>query len=171
MNKSFLEQPVHIKKESADEECAGDIKNLLIKHWGSTNMVTKGKVIDTTQIARLVVRAPDNQLVGLLTYLVDTENQSCEMVSVNSELEGRGIGTKLLAMAETEAKEKGCTRIWLITTNDNPEAAAFYVKRGYRLTKVHLDALEKSRQLKPQISAIGKHGIPLLDEWEFEKKL
>ncbi|HEX9089857.1 MAG TPA: hypothetical protein VF831_00125, partial [Anaerolineales bacterium] len=67
------------------------------------------------------------------------------------------------------AKETGVKRIWLITTNDNYEAAIFYIKNGYRLVDVHKNALDLSRQLKPQIPKIGKYGIPLNDEWEFEK--
>lgn len=165
--KNLLHYSHELPKEGSSEE----IGKFLVEHWGSTIVVSRGNVIDAIQLPRYVARDANDKLVGLVTYRIDRENQACELVSINSELEGRGIGTKLIRMLEAEAKKSGCKRIWLITTNDNPEAAAFYVKRGYRLTKIHLYALEKSRQLKPQIPIIGKHGILLTDEWEFEKIL
>lgn len=166
-----MKKLLHYSHELPREGSIEEIGEFLVEHWGSTKVVSRGNVIDAIRLPRFVARDVDDKLVGLVTYRIDRENQACELVSINSETEGRGIGTKLIRMVEAKAKESGCKRIWLITTNDNPEAAAFYVKRGYRLTKVHLNALEKSRQLKPQIPIIGKHGIPLLDEWEFEKML
>ncbi len=166
-----IKQSFHFVHELPPEGNVEDVAMLLSKHWGSAMIVTRGKVTDATRIPRITVREADGRLVGLVTYQVDHENHSCEVISLNSEIEGLGIGTRLLEMVETEAKEKGCKHIWLITTNDNPEAAAFYVKKGYRLTKVHLNAIDKSRELKPQISKVGKHGLPLIDEWEFEKTI
>ncbi len=157
--------------EAPQEGNIPEIEEFLADHWCSFMMVTKGKLTNAAQIPRIVIRAANGRLVGLLTYSIDRENQSCEIVSLNSELKGSGIGTKLIEMAEFAARENGCRRVWLITTNDNPEAAAFYVKRGYRLVAVHKDALERSRELKPQIPLIGKYGLPLADEWEFEKIL
>jgi len=164
-----MKERLNFIKELPQEGNIDDIAEFLSDHWGSIKVVSRGKVTDATLIPRIVVRGSNNSLVGLATYLIDRETQNCELVSINSDIEGFGIGTKLIGMVEADAKENGCKRIWLITTNDNPEAAAFYVKRGYRLTKVHLNILEKSRELKPQIPKVGKHGIPLLDEWEFEK--
>ena len=54
------------------------------------------------------------------------------------------------------AKENGCKRLWLITTNDNMEALTFYQKRGFSLVAVHVGSLAESRKLKPQIPLVGK---------------
>ena len=69
------------------------------------------------------------------------------------------------------ARAGQCTRLWLITTNDNLRALRFYQRRGFRLAALHRDALETSRRLKPSISEIGFHGIPLRDELELERSL
>ena len=69
------------------------------------------------------------------------------------------------------AREAGCGRVWLITTNDNLRALRFYQRRGFRLVAVHPDALERSRELKPSIPEIGLDGIPLRDELELELTL
>jgi RimJ/RimL family protein N-acetyltransferase len=166
-----IEPMLKFTKEQPEEGKIEEISEFLVEHWGSTKIVSKGKITDAIKLPRIVARASDERLVGLLTYQIDRENRSCELVSINSEVEGHGVATKMLGMMENEAKDKGCNRIWLITTNDNPEAAAFYVKRGYRLIRVYLDALKISRELKPQIPRVGKHRISLDDEWEFEKQI
>jgi hypothetical protein len=65
----------------------------------------------------------------------------------------------------------GCTRLWLITTNDNLHALRFYQKRGFMLVAVHRNAVEQSRKLKPEIPLYGKDGIPIRDEIELEMLL
>jgi RimJ/RimL family protein N-acetyltransferase len=66
------------------------------------------------------------------------------------------------------ALKAGCRRIWLITTNDNTAALRFYQKKGFSLVAVHRNAIERSRQLKPEIPETGNDGIPLRDEIELE---
>ena len=104
--------------------------------------------------------------VGLLTYSIQGER--CEIVTLNSFIEGRGVGTRLVESAKGVASESGCTKLWLITTNDNLEALRFYQKRGFVLVAVHRNALDLSRRLKPEIPALGRHAIPLRDEIELE---
>lgn len=147
------------------------VVNILNRHWKSINMVTRGKIIDASAISRIIVMSEQGDVIGLTTFLINDEAHSCELVSINAEEPSKGIGTKMLRTLEQITKEKGVKRIWLITTNDNYEAATFYIKNGFRLVNVHKNALDLSRKLKPQISLIGKHGIPLQDEWEFEKIL
>jgi GNAT superfamily N-acetyltransferase len=146
-----------------------DVDNLLVSRWGSEMIVSRGKVVDAGLLSRITVMEDSGKLVGLATFQIDENNGSCEIVSVDSLISGAGIGSKLLAEVEDEAGAAGCRRMWLITLNDNPEAAAFYIKRGYKLVAVHLGALIESRKLKPQLPLIGKHGIQLHDEWELEK--
>jgi len=40
-----------------------------------------------------------------------------------------------------------------------------------RLTAVHPGAVDDARRIKPTISMIGEHGIPIHDELEFELRL
>jgi len=58
--------------------------------------------------------------------------------------------------------------LWLITTNDNDPAIAFYLSTGLRQVAVHRGALAESRKLKPEIPLIGHGGKPIDDEIEFE---
>jgi predicted ATPase len=45
--------------------------------------------------------------------------QECELVTIRSPLEGRGVGRSLLDAVRDAAIAVGCTRLWLITANDN----------------------------------------------------
>ncbi|MGD0338730.1 MAG: GNAT family N-acetyltransferase [Bacteroidota bacterium] len=144
------------------------INRILTERWGSTKIVTRGVVHAANELSGFIA-VEENVPVGFLTYRFDAG--SCEVVSLNSLSEGCGIGSSLLKSVEQIAKEKMCNRIWLITTNDNLHALRFYQRRGYVLTAIHCNAIEKSRQLKPQIPMIGNDGIPLRDEIELEKRL
>ncbi len=147
------------------------VKKFLSLHWGSHNIVSKGKITNASLISRVIVKDKEGEIAGLATFLINDKDNSCELVSIDATKPGKGIGTLLITKVERVAKEMKVNKIWLTTTNDNYEAAIFYIKKGYRLVKVHKDALNISRKLKPQIPLKGKHNIFLQDEWEFEKTL
>lgn len=54
-----------------------------------------------------------------------------ELLFVPDLLRGQHLGTKLLKMAEAEAKERGCLGAWLDTFSSG--ARHFYEKQDYRL--------------------------------------
>ena len=82
-----------------------------------------------------------------------------------------GVGRFLLSHMESIAAANGWRRLWLITTNDNLPAQKFYEQCGWTCVAVHEDALNRSRALKPEIPLTGIGGVPIKDEWEYEKKL
>lgn len=141
------------------------IANILTERWGSARIVTRGVVHNADQLPGFIAFLGD-QPVGLLTFNVS--GSECEIISLDSMVEKRGIGSALVETIRKEAVDRGCKRLWLITTNDNLPALRFYQKRGYRLAAVHPNALDESRQLKPEISHTGMDGIPLRDEIELE---
>lgn len=144
------------------------ISDLLAQWWGSPRIVTRGRVHDAIALPGLVA-CWDGERAGLATY--EITGDQCELVSLNSTREGRGIGSALVEAVIAAAREARCTRLWLITTNDNLLALRFYQKRAFHLVAVHRDALEASRRLKPEIPLIGMEGIPLRDEIELEMRL
>jgi ribosomal protein S18 acetylase RimI-like enzyme len=92
-------------------------------------------------------------------------------VTIDSDKPSIGVGTVLIDAVKEIARQAGCSRLWLITTNDNMNALRFYQKRGFVLVAVHRNALEQSRKLKPEIPLIGDDEIPLRDEIELEMML
>jgi len=144
------------------------VSSLLAKQWGSTIIVSRGKTHQANKLPGFIALI-EAKKVGLITYFI--ENNDCEIVTLDSLVEGKGVGIALLEKVKKVAKEKNCKRVWLITTNDNMEALRFYQKRGFVLSALYPNALEQSRKLKPEIPKIGRDNIPLRDEIELEIKL
>ncbi|MBN1200532.1 MAG: GNAT family N-acetyltransferase [Anaerolineae bacterium] len=141
------------------------VLQLMQEHWGSVRVITRGVVYDVSAMPGFVAWRGDER-IGLLTYRI--AGDECEIMSLNSLVEGVGAGSALLAAVQEAARATGCRRVWLITTNDNLHALGFYQRRGYHLSALYPNALERSRQLKPQIPLVGFGGIPLRDEIELE---
>lgn len=144
------------------------INDFLISHWYSTDMVVRGEVVDMTKLDGFAAYENEN-IIGLITYRI--EDSECEIMSLDSLKENRGIGTTLLNKAIETASNINCTKIKLITTNDNINAMRFYQKRGFDIMRIYRNALEKSRKIKPSIPMTGDFGIPLKHEIEFERKI
>lgn len=107
--------------------------------------------------------------VGLLTY--DLQAGEMEVTLLQSRDRERGVGTRLVELALEKARALGCSRVWLVITNDNIRAFRFYQKRGFGLVRLHYDAVRESRKLKPQIPELGQEGIPIRHELELERRL
>jgi N-acetylglutamate synthase-like GNAT family acetyltransferase len=144
------------------------ILSLLTEHWGSARSVSRGRVHYAEKLPGFTATQKDKP-IGLVTYLI--EGKECEIVTMNSLVEGKGIGSALVDAVKSAAAMAGCRRVWLITTNDNTSALRFWQKRGFRLVAVYPDAIEKSRLIKPEIPLTGNDGIPIRDEIELEMVL
>ncbi|MCB9449878.1 MAG: GNAT family N-acetyltransferase [Anaerolineaceae bacterium] len=143
-------------------------ETFITQHWGSLRQVSRGKLYDVLDYPGLVGLA-DGQPVGIVIYHV--EGEACEILLLHSAAEGQGVGSALVDAVKERAVGAGCSRLWLITTNDNLHAIRWYQRRGFTIAAVHVNALAESRKLKPEIPLIGFEGIPLRDEIEFEIRL
>lgn len=157
------------------------VAHFLDDRWGTTTIVSRGKMRYGHLLEGLIaVREEDNdassektdaspERIGLLT--IEYDAKECEILTLDSLVEGMGIGSALLDALEERAREAGLTRLWLVTTNDNLASLRFWQKRGYELVAVHRNAIASARRIKPQIPITGRHGIPIRDEIELEKRL
>ena len=142
------------------------VARLLTEHWASPRIVSRGRVYDGDRLPGFAA-VRDGRPIGLATYRID--GGDCEIVTLNSLAERQGVGSALIDAVKDVARQAGCRRLWLITTNDNVSALRFYQKRGFVLVAVHRGALEEARRrLKPEIPLVGLDGIPLRDEIELE---
>ncbi len=107
--------------------------------------------------------------LGLVTWHADGDR--AEIVTIDAFERGRHVGGRLLNGAEEELRRQGAKQVTIMTTNDNLRAMAFYVRHGYRIVAVHLDAMERVRQLKPAVPETGQDGLPLRDVIELAKEL
>ena len=116
-----------------------------------------------------LVAEDGGERAGLATYLI--EGADCELVTLDALTVGGGIGGALVEALADTARAAGCTRLHVITTNDNLPALRLYQRHGFVLVAVHPDEIAMTRLRKPQISATGHAGIPIRDELELERPL
>ena len=154
------------------ERISNDTRNMVnqffIDNWFSTDMSIIGEIIDGTKLDGFLLQE-DNKVIGLVTYTFFGD--ICEIVSLDSKRENIGIGSAHLKEIEKIAIDNNCSKMRLITTNDNMRALQFYQKRGYCLTKLYPNAMEEVRKVKPNVPELGDNDIPLRDEIELEKQL
>jgi ribosomal protein S18 acetylase RimI-like enzyme len=149
-----------------DESVRDEMKEFLKVKWGSMIVVSKGKAHNLEELPGFVV-IENERITGVVTY--DVVDKDCEIISLDSVIENRGLGSKLLDKVIEIAKIVGCERVWLMTTNDNTKAMRFYQKRGFDLVGFYKEAMMKAREIKPEIPKIGYDDIPIKHELEFEK--
>lgn len=154
--------PIPIEPDDAPR-----VAELAHTHWHSRRVVSRGVVHDVSRLPGFKV-VEDGAWLGMATFNPGARPGELELVSLDSFREGAGVGSALIARMKEEAISRGCERLWLITSNENVKALAFYLKRGFRLVAIHLDALEESRRRKPEIPSVDEAGVVLRDEWELE---
>lgn len=151
-----------------DESLRKEVGELIKKNWGSSAMISKDQVHYIDKLPGYVM-VEDNKIIGLITYNI-RDNQ-CEIVSLDSWISNKGIGSKLIGKVIEKSEELGCSRLWLITTNDNTRAIRFYQKRGFGISGLYLNSVVRARKIKPEIPLFGYDNIPILHEIEFERVL
>jgi GNAT superfamily N-acetyltransferase len=154
-------------REAADQAAA---RAFLARH-NSLRGARLGELLHPLDHPAFVAEAADGQLLGMLTYMPGPGWQQCEILTLHADEQWHGTGTALVEAVGQLARRQGCTRLWVITTNDNVDALRFYQRRGFRLVTVHRGAVDRSRaSLKPEIPQAGAYGIPLRDELELDKQ-
>jgi GNAT superfamily N-acetyltransferase len=141
-------------------------RGALIDAWGSTAVARHGVLVDAGTLPGLVA-VVDGVRVGLLLYSYGAGGDGVEVVSLQAERPGAGVGRALMDAVRDRARQLGAGRIWLVTTNDNTRAIRFYQQWGMDLAGLRHDGVAASRRVKPEIPTIGHDGIPLRHELEF----
>ena len=97
------------------------------EHWGAEIVVAHGTLYHPAELPGFVAEV-DRVVAGLVTFQI--EGDTCEIVTLDSLSEGRGIGTALIEAVKAAAGAAGCRRLWLITTNDNLHALGLLPETG-----------------------------------------
>ncbi|MCP4292725.1 MAG: GNAT family N-acetyltransferase [bacterium] len=136
--------------------------------FGGEFVVSGNEVHDPHKLPGFIVTLGRERL-GVATYHVVGEE--CELVSIDSLSQFCGVGSMLLEKVEETALSLGCTRMMTIVPNDNLDAHRFFQRRGFVLKRVRIGGMTKIRLLKPNVPREGYYGIPVRDEFDFEKTL
>lgn len=151
-----------------NDEFRSQVNQLIADEWAGPIVVTKGVAHDTSDSDGFI-SVQDGVLTGYVLYTI--ENGQCEILVLHSLVENQGIGSALIRSVMDIAGKNGCSRVWLITTNDNIHAIRYYQRFGFALKGVYIDALDESRKLKPSIPQLGNENIPIQHEFEFSYAL
>lgn len=89
-------------------------------------------------------------LMGCVELRVEPEGLYLGMLSVRPDLQGEGIGKKLLQAAEIHAREFACPKIFMTVISTRQELIDWYIRHGYQLTG----------ERKPFIVPDKRFGIP-----------
>jgi ribosomal protein S18 acetylase RimI-like enzyme len=144
------------------------VERLIVDRWGDAIVTGRGRMWRPAELPGFAAFEGDD-CVGLVTYELDDE--ACEIVTIDALRDGAGVGTALLEVVVDVASSAGCTRVQLLTTNNNVRALAFYQKRGFRLVALIPGAIEEQRKLKPSIPEVDSTGLPIRDELHLELAL
>ena len=92
---------------------------------------------------REIIRRPDTtifkcvreeNIVGSVELRLEGSRIYLGMLTVRPDLQGAGIGKKLLAAGEAYAKEKNCDAVFMTVISVRKELIDWYVRHGYQLT-------------------------------------
>jgi len=106
----------------------------------------------------LVVRAPDGGPIakGGIDYRAHPGAGTLWQLATRKELQGLGLGTRLIGVAEDRIRRRGVRRATIGVEDDNPRAAALYRRLGYWPSGREHDSWEDE----------DEHGIVHLHETE-----
>jgi len=76
----------------------------------------------------------DNKIVANVNLQKQGDALYLGMFSVDPEMQGQGIGKKILLAAVEFAKERGCAKITMSVISLRQELIAWYIKNGYAKT-------------------------------------
>jgi GNAT superfamily N-acetyltransferase len=156
-------QPLRIRPRQHDDQVW--IEGLLGERWGGSCVVVHDRIFEPAALPALVA----DQHAGLVTYTV--RGDLAEIVTLDAIVPRQGVGTALVKRLVDLLSQRGCRTLCLTTTNDNLDALRFYQRCGFRLAEIRIDAVQRSRKLKPTIPLIGRYGIPIRDEIDLRRDL
>ena len=133
------------------------------------HVARRGELVTSSDHPALLAWSGD-ELVGAATYVIS--GVDCELLTLHTDRRFEGTGSALLSAVQGVVRRAGCTRLFVVTTNDNVDALRFYQRRGFRLAHLRPGAADESRDtLKPEIPVTGSYGIPIRDELELQMDL
>jgi len=95
----------------------------------------------TADYSQMVVEHPvwllevAEQLGGVLVLIEEPETLLIYSIAVRPDLQGCGLGHRLLTLAENEARQAGCQKIRLYTNAHFVENIELYQRAGYQQTR------------------------------------
>ena len=99
-------------------------------------------VLDNDARGRIWMAEQEGKLVGCTAIaLRDDDTAQLRWVVVDPVARGEGLGGTLVDKALDFCRSRGCTSVYLFTTDGLPESQALYEKLGFRVTSNEIEEL------------------------------
>ena len=87
---------------------------------------------DVIEWHRVFVAEDEGRIVGLIVLIAEDERALLDNVAIHPDAQRRGLGRRLIQLAEDEARRLGFNAIELYTHELMTENQALYARLGYR---------------------------------------
>ena len=155
-------------RAAIQDEDRAELAEFIAARWQGEFIVSYGEIFHPHREEGFLERR-EGKIVGALTFTL--RGGSMHILTLNSAVEGTGIGSSLMLQTLHVARERGLRRIWLTTSSNNLKAIGFYQRLGFRMTELRLGALDDARKTKPNIPLTGDRGVANRDEVVMELHL
>jgi ribosomal protein S18 acetylase RimI-like enzyme len=157
-----------IEIRPASEVDPDALLEFVVESWGAETVVGHEEEMYPVQHSGFVALR-GGEIVGHVTYRGDGDR--CEITTIQATPRRAGVGSMLMDAVLQAVRGDGYSVVWLTTTNDNLDALRFYQRRGFRIAAVRQGAVDRAREIKPEIPEIGMYGIRMRDELDLVLEL
>jgi N-acetylglutamate synthase-like GNAT family acetyltransferase len=132
-------------------DCEGILECLRLAFAPYESSYTAGAYLDTVptreslnqrlrEMVIFVAVEDSGKIIGTLACQVVSHDEGhLRGMAVDPTWQGAGVAKQLLGCAESELRDRGCTRVTLDTTEPLNRAIGFYLRNGYRATEKVMD--------------------------------
>jgi ribosomal protein S18 acetylase RimI-like enzyme len=127
-------RPARVEDAAEITECVAAAYKIYLGRLGKTPGPMLDDYIKVIQQHRVLVLREAERIIGILVLIVQNQSLLVDNVAVHPDHQGRGLGRRLMALAEEEARRLGFTTITLYTNVRMTENIGLYKKLGYAET-------------------------------------
>jgi ribosomal protein S18 acetylase RimI-like enzyme len=128
-------RPPPLPVRAAVPEDYAIINEIAMMYWQETEVDCFDRSYDLLQ-APAFLAMDEDQVSGVLSYVVEGDRLNIVMLNVHPEFQGRRTARSLLFRAEQEARRLGLARMVVATTNDDLPALYLYQRWGFVITDI-----------------------------------
>ena len=166
--------PSHLKKAElaytvrkiTSEEERSVIRKLVKNFWGEEEQLTFDREFTVGELPGYAAKVDDN-IIGFVSIAETGDVVIIAALGVLPQYQCSGVGSRLIAKVEGEAKRLRKRRVLVSTSNDDLPALAFYQSLGFQIYEVKPDVVAQKHGAV--LRGIG--GLPVRDELRLQKTL
>ncbi len=124
-----------------------DDLSAVLQLWSTAGQgVHLGPSDEPAELQKKLKRDPDlflvaeegGAMIGAVMGGFDGRRAIVYHLAIEPSQRRRGLGSRLMAEMESRLRAKGCLKMYLLVTKDNPDALQFYQRLGWDVMDMHL---------------------------------